>query len=260
MLVQKDLLIRLKDFGLNTYEAKIWSALLSRGTSTAGELSDIANVPRSRSYDVLESLYKKGFVKVEKTKPMRYIAIPPSEALETIKQKIETRTRNEISGIEELKKEEVVDELKALHRQGQNLIDPMDRSCVLKGRKSIYRHIESLLKEVKNTVHIFTTSTGIETKSDLLLHALKKAADRKIIIKILSQENPAAAKKLNEIADVRVTRTSGRFMVIDKEHVIVMFFDDGTVHPAYDAAVYLNSPQTADFFVKLFEGEWVNAR
>ena len=43
-----------KVFGLNTYEARIWTALLSRGISTAGELSDIANVPRSRSYDVLE--------------------------------------------------------------------------------------------------------------------------------------------------------------------------------------------------------------
>jgi len=62
MIVGKEFLTKLKDFGINSYEAKIWTALLSRGVSTAGELSDIANVPRSRSYDVLESLEKKGFV------------------------------------------------------------------------------------------------------------------------------------------------------------------------------------------------------
>ncbi len=62
MIIQPELLNKLKDFGLNSYESKIWVALLSRGVSTAGELSDIANVPRSRSYDVLESLEKKGFV------------------------------------------------------------------------------------------------------------------------------------------------------------------------------------------------------
>ena len=62
MIVQKDFLNKLKDFGLNSYESKLWIALLSRGVSTAGELSDIANVPRSRSYDVLESLEKKGYV------------------------------------------------------------------------------------------------------------------------------------------------------------------------------------------------------
>ncbi|MBN1386465.1 helix-turn-helix domain-containing protein, partial [Candidatus Woesearchaeota archaeon] len=54
MIVQKEFLNKLKDFGLNSYESKLWTALLSRGVSTAGELSDIANVPRSRSYDVLE--------------------------------------------------------------------------------------------------------------------------------------------------------------------------------------------------------------
>ncbi|MBS3095823.1 hypothetical protein J4480_00115, partial [Candidatus Woesearchaeota archaeon] len=42
---------QIKNFGINGYEVKIWTALLSRGVSTAGELSDIANVPRSRSYD-----------------------------------------------------------------------------------------------------------------------------------------------------------------------------------------------------------------
>ncbi|MCK5629147.1 MAG: hypothetical protein KAI26_00900, partial [Nanoarchaeota archaeon] len=53
MIIQNDFLNNIRDFGLNTYEAKLWTALLSRGISTAGELSDIANVPRSRSYDVL---------------------------------------------------------------------------------------------------------------------------------------------------------------------------------------------------------------
>jgi len=59
MIVQKSLLLKLKEFGLNIYESKLWTALLSMGVATAGELSDVANVPRSRTYDVLESLEKK---------------------------------------------------------------------------------------------------------------------------------------------------------------------------------------------------------
>lgn len=60
MIVKEEFLSKLRRyFALNLYEVKIWTALLSRGVSTAGELSDIANVPRSRSYDVLESLEKK---------------------------------------------------------------------------------------------------------------------------------------------------------------------------------------------------------
>ena len=88
MIVQTDFLNRLRDFGLNSYEAKLWAALLSRGISTAGELSDIANVPRSRSYDVLESLEKKGFIIIKIGKPIKYIAVPPEEVIERVKKKI----------------------------------------------------------------------------------------------------------------------------------------------------------------------------
>ena len=54
MIVKEEFLSRLrKIFDLNLYEVKIWTALLSRGTSTAGELSNISDVPRSRTYDIL---------------------------------------------------------------------------------------------------------------------------------------------------------------------------------------------------------------
>jgi sugar-specific transcriptional regulator TrmB len=82
MLASPKTMEALRSIGLNLYERKLWVALLARGTSTAGELSTIANVPRSRSYDVLQSLAEKGFVIVQSGKPLKYIAIPPAEALE----------------------------------------------------------------------------------------------------------------------------------------------------------------------------------
>ena len=45
MIVQEEFLKKLRSaFELNIYEVKIWTALLSRGLATAGELSDISNV------------------------------------------------------------------------------------------------------------------------------------------------------------------------------------------------------------------------
>src|SRR3989344_5733735 len=88
MIVQKDFLNKLKDFGLNSYESKLWVALLSRGVSTAGELSDISSVPRSRAYDVLESLEKKGFIVMKVGKPIKYLAVPPAEVVERVKKHI----------------------------------------------------------------------------------------------------------------------------------------------------------------------------
>jgi len=57
--VNEEFLKKLRSsFDLNIYEVKVWTALLSRGVAAAGELADISGVPRSRSYDVLESLEK----------------------------------------------------------------------------------------------------------------------------------------------------------------------------------------------------------
>src|SRR3989344_3437237 len=103
MLVQKDFLNKLKEFGLNSYESKLWTALLSRGISTAGELSDIANVPRSRSYDVLESLEKKGFIIMKLGKPIKYIAVPPEEVMERVKLRIKEKSESQLNLINELK-------------------------------------------------------------------------------------------------------------------------------------------------------------
>src|SRR5574342_495059 len=118
MIVQKDFLNKLKDFGLNSYEAKLWTALLSRGVATAGELSDIANVPRSRSYDVLESLEKKGFIIMKLGKPIKYIAVPPEEIVIRVKRKIEDESKTQLKALDDLKDSDILDELKLLHKNG----------------------------------------------------------------------------------------------------------------------------------------------
>ena len=89
MLVKDDLINKIKDyFGLNVYETKVWLALLSKGIASAGEISTISGVPRSRTYDVLESLEKKGFAIEKLGKPVKYIGVKPGIILEKIKNNV----------------------------------------------------------------------------------------------------------------------------------------------------------------------------
>ncbi|RLG18790.1 hypothetical protein DRN63_00835, partial [Nanoarchaeota archaeon] len=107
MVVSEDLLARLrKIFNLNLYEVKIWTSLLSRGVSTAGELSEISGVPRSRTYDILESLERKGFVVMKLGKPTKFIAVPPAEVLERVKRIIKEDAERRIKLIDKIKKTE----------------------------------------------------------------------------------------------------------------------------------------------------------
>ena len=119
MIVSEQLLKKLRSaFDLNVYEVKIWTALLSRGVASAGELSDTSNVPRSRAYDVLESLEKKGFVIMKLGKPIKYMAIAPEEILRRVKNTIKNSATIKVDMLEKVKEEPVYKELELLYKQG----------------------------------------------------------------------------------------------------------------------------------------------
>jgi HTH-type transcriptional regulator, sugar sensing transcriptional regulator len=249
MIVEKKFLSKLKDFGLNSYESKVWAALLSRGVSTAGELSDIANVPRSRSYDVLETLEKKGFVVMKLGKPIKYIAIPPTEAIERVKKRIKQDAEEEESKMEELKNSQILDELTQLHSQGIETQDPSEITGSIRGRDNIYNHLEYQLKQAKETVTLATTEEGLIRKSTELLKQMKKAKERGVDITLaapLTEKTKKAQEAFAGVATLKnIASTDTRFCVVDKNHITLLLTNDKEVHPSYDLAVWMQSPLLA---------------
>ena len=229
MIIQKEFLNQLRDFGLNSYEAKLWTALLSRGVSTAGELSDIANVPRSRSYDVLENLERKGFILMKVGKPIKYVAIPPEEVLDRVKKKTTEDTDNELKLLESLKTSEVLEELNALHKNGVELIDPFDLSGNLRGRKNLYSHLESLFKNAEKSIVIVTSKEGLVRKADALKGVLKKAQERNVSIRVaapISKDVKEAVDTFSEFAEVRHSGAKARFCIVDGYNLVFMLSND----------------------------------
>ncbi|MBW2996811.1 hypothetical protein KY349_00555 [Candidatus Woesearchaeota archaeon] len=260
MIVQKEFLNKLKDFGLNTYESKLWTALLSRGISTAGELSDIANVPRSRSYDVLESLEKKGFIIMKLGKPIKYVAVQPSEVLERVKKKVVNEAENNTKILDNLKGSEVLKELNLLHSQGVELVEPTDLSGALKGRSNLYNHLETMIKSAEHSVDIMTTAEGLIRKADTLKSLLQKAKERKVKVRIaapVTKESEKVVKELKNVAEIRnASSIKARFCVIDGKQITFMLLDDSEVHPTYDSGVWVNTPFFASALKQMFETEW----
>ena len=245
MIIEKKTLSKLKDLGLNSYESKVWVALLSRGISTAGELSDIANVPRSRSYDVLESLEKKGFVIIKLGKQIKYIEFPQKEALDRVKQRIRDEATENEQMLEEIKESTVLSELNDLHSQGIEGQDPADMTGSIKGRSNIYDHIEYQLKTAKESVYIATTKEGFVRKSGKLYRQIKKAGKNGLSITIaapLDNDTKKYQEKLSEFATLKnIPEPKTRFCIADNHKVTVLLTDDRTVHPSYDLAVWMHS-------------------
>ena len=260
MIVKEEFLSKLRRyFALNLYEVKIWTALLSRGVSTAGELSDIANVPRSRSYDVLESLEKKGFVIMKLGKPIKYIAVSPKEVVERVKKNMHSEAEERIKRLEELKNTEVLGELNTLHTQGIELIEPSDLSGSLRGRHNLYNHLELSLRNAEKSVTLMTTTQGFLRKVEGLKPTLEKIKKRGVKIRIaapITKETKDALKDISSVAEVRHTNTKARFCVVDGKELLFMVMDDKDVHPTYDIGIWANTPFFAKALEEMFDTNW----
>jgi HTH-type transcriptional regulator, sugar sensing transcriptional regulator len=263
MIVKEEFLSRLrKIFDLNLYEVKVWTALLSRGTSTAGELSSISDVPRSRTYDILESLEKKGFIVMKLGKPIKFVALKPEEVVERVKKNLVITAKEKSKRLEKLKGNEVLDELNTLFSDGIKYIEPTDLSGALKGRQNIYNHLDMLVREAQNTITLVTTADGLSRKLEVLLPSLEKAKKRGVTIRIaapITEENKQIAKDFSKVAEVRnVGNLKARFMIIDSEQLMFMLLNDEEVHPTYDVGVWLNTEFFAQALEQLFEVAWKN--
>lgn len=267
MVASQETLDALGDVGLNMYERKIYAALLSRGVSTAGELSEMTGVPRSRAYDVLESLADKGFSILKPSKPMEYVAVPPEEAMENAKDLHREEMKDNIKRIEKFKDSEAVQELRELYDEGVDLVDPASMSGALKGRYTVYQHLGNMIKDSESEIKIMTTAKGLKDLYENHYDVLEEASEQGVQIRVLTHRDESANEayeSLGEVASVRSisqdlpTLPQGRFSIVDDEKLTLSLTHD-EVHPTQDTAFWANSSHAAsETLGPMFDVLWEN--
>ncbi len=261
MIVKDEFLSRLrKIFDLNLYEVKVWTALLSRGTSTAGELSTISDVPRSRTYDILESLEKKGFIIMKVGKPIKFVALKPEEVVERVKKNLLIDAKEKTRRLETLKGDEVLDELTGLFTKGIKFVEPSDLSGSLKGRQNLYNHLDMMVRDAEKTITMVTTHEGLNRKLEALMPSFEKAKKRGVKIRIaapIDKNNLNVARELKKVAEVRsLENFKARFTIIDSNQLMFMLLDDEKFHPNYDVGVWINTEFFSQALEQMFELAW----
>jgi sugar-specific transcriptional regulator TrmB len=261
MIVKDEFLGRLrKIFDLNLYEVKVWTALLSRGTSTAGELSNISDVPRSRTYDILESLEKKGFIIMKLGKPIKFVAMKPEEVVERVKKNQLRAAKESAKRLDALKKDEVLLELNSLFTKGVKFVEPTDLSGSMRGRQNLYNHLDMLIREAEESIVIVTTEEGLNRKIEVLLPSLERCKKRGVSIRIaapINKNNIQVAKDFKKVGEIRnLEKMKARFAIIDGNQVMFMLLDDEKFHPNYDIGVWINTEFFAGALEQLFELAW----
>jgi HTH-type transcriptional regulator, sugar sensing transcriptional regulator len=192
---------KFKEFGLNSYEAKIYLELLNNHPATGYEISKTSGVPQARVYDTLRALEDKFIVATVKTNPATYSPIPPEELLD----RFEKTMRSSLDVL----------------RTGIPRLDRMIVEPVLNiwGNKEIFEKAREIIRE--SNTEIFLEIHSLD--SNQVLECLREAYDRGVEIKVVGYDDLKM--------DFGTVYNHGPGGIIENEHggrVIVLVADQST--------------------------------
>ena len=203
------------------------------------------------------------------SKPLRYVAVVPTEALEKAKQRLREKFKEMEEKIDRLKSSKLINELNALHQQGLQLVSLEDITGALKGKYSVLQQMDSMFRNASSSVNIVTTPTGLNDLFENHISTLKKLNEKGVKIKIatrIDKKCTDAIKALAGVAEVRnITEKevpmSGRFYVVDGQQMMMGLSDPEAVHSSQDMMFWTKSKHAAKNTIEpLFNLVWQKSK
>jgi HTH-type transcriptional regulator, sugar sensing transcriptional regulator len=253
MLVKQDLINKVRDyFSLNVYETKVWLALLSKGIASAGEVAEISGVPRSRTYDVLESLEKRGFAIIKIGKPVKYLGVKPKTIIEKLKNNVKKDAEDRIQDLAKVKETEEFAKIESLYTSGIDPVRREDISASLKGKSNISGHLREVLQNASKEVVICTSADDLNSKTRLFQQTFDLLKKADIKLKVALSGEAELIKKLEQKFDMKFKKVSldAKFFIVDKKEILFYLSKSSDKE---DIAIWLNSEFFSQAFASLFE-------
>jgi len=253
MLVKTEMLSRIKDsFNLNLYETKVWLALLGKGVASAGQIAEISRVPRSRTYDVLESLEKKGFAIIKLGKPVKYIGVKPHLIIEKLKNNVKRDAEDRILSLAKVKSTEEYQRIEEIYRDGIDPVKREDLSSAIKGRSNISNYLREILQSAKEEVIICTHAEDIKSKLKLFKQTIDALKKEDIKVKIALSGEDELIKEVSKILDIKVKKieAESKFFIVDRTETLFYLAKSSSKD---ETAIWINSEFFSQSFADLFD-------
>ncbi|MCS7386140.1 MAG: TrmB family transcriptional regulator [archaeon GB-1867-005] len=243
----ESLIGELRKLGLTNYEARAYITLVERGAMTAGSLSKASKIPYSKIYDVLSRLEEKGWIIIERGKPNKYKARPPSEAAKMAIKRIES----------ELKKVEriVVRELQPLYERIG--VQEKPEVIILRGAPII---VEKAVTTIENAARELEVAIPGEMRAfhQQFKSSFEGAVSRGVKVKVLaSKEHRDLLEPLFNLGveiGLRDKLFGGGLIADDEEAVILL--SGGALSPL---AIWSNHSELVKLAKIYFEYLWRDA-
>ncbi|MFQ6086872.1 MAG: TrmB family transcriptional regulator [Candidatus Bathyarchaeia archaeon] len=208
----------LRELGLTQYETRAYLALLDKGVLTASQISEYAEVPYSKIYEVLASLEKKGWIKTEHERPSKYYPKSPSEALEAAKLRLEEMTRSW--------EQTILSELQPLYEK-RGIREKPD-IWILRGEFNILAKLKETLDKAKKEVMIAAPSLP-KTLENTVVSMLKRLQDAGVNVLFMISKEPKDwnLKKIANVAEVRVRdQMFGGGVIVDSKEALLFLGEE----------------------------------
>lgn len=180
-MTQDTIVGNLTSLGLTKNEAKAYHSLVKLGRSSARVIAEDSGVPRSKVYETLEILEKRGIIKkIARTNPTEFDPAPVDAALDHLEEKIKgsaTSARKILKGLQDLRGTEAKEF--AWATQGMEQVIMGMRTAIENAREYVYiaSASPSLLGKLRGAfsnaksrdvkIEVFTTTPGSQEISGL---------------------------------------------------------------------------------------------
>lgn len=215
----ENLINSLNKLGLSRYEAQAYIGLTKIIRGKAEDIAEVSQLPRSRIYDILKELEKKGFVEIKKGRPMIYTVVEPNIIFRKEKEKLLENLNTTENKLNELYTDEIT-EIQApvwLIHNPENIISK-EVEIIKKANKSITIRIGFLLdregQAMVKTFQKIPRNIQIKILANPICHVDGKKID---IIKIFTDA------KLDNLEIIKADIPMMKMLIIDEKELFGTF-------------------------------------
>ena len=240
----KELNTLLEKIGLTEYESKTLGTLFRMGEAEAPAISRLAQVPKTRVYDVLDKLVEKNLVIEIRGRPKRYRGIEAKKAMDSLLGKKQT----ELKGLQDR-----VTDLGSLLLSSQK--EEIGETVMkVKDRHDFERILAQEITKAKTSLVGFSEVTG---KEQALKDAIDLAKSNKVNIKLI---NSFQNDWLKKSAEVRQLEHGLNAYIIDNKKVILALSDFKQEKPEYHFTIFHGNKPMANALQHYFDNCWQRAK
>jgi len=250
-----DLVEQLINVGLTQYEARTYYVLLQKNEIKATQLSKLADVPRTRIYEVLNNLNSKGFCVDIPGKVKKFKAISPQFAFTDLIESYELDLGKKREAIAELSEElqPIYDLSKDRDNNWDNLEVILERNHILEKINEIGSSAQSEILTMNKAPYATNFERAIERgKADYF-----QGLNYKFIAEKSDMRNPSYCRFMElwekNGAEIRVVEEVPiKLVIFDRKQVILSLSNDPGKANKF-TSMYIDNLDMAKMYVKTFE-------